>query len=35
MRYNSMPKGEAFFIVEAGEIDSFLMEIVQNFPEWR
>ena len=26
MRYNSMPKGEAFFIVEAGEIDSFLME---------
>lgn len=25
MRYNSMPKGEAFFIVEAGEIDSFLM----------
>ena len=26
MRYNSMPKSEAFFIVEAGEIDSFLME---------
>lgn len=26
MRYNSMPKGEAFFIVGAGEIDSFLME---------
>lgn len=25
MRYNSMPKGEAFFIVEAGKIDSFLM----------
>lgn len=25
MRYNSMPKGEAFFIVEAEEIDSFLM----------
>lgn len=25
MRYNSMPKGEAFFIVEAREIDSFLM----------
>ena len=26
MRYNSMPKGEPFFIVEAGEIDSFLMK---------
>lgn len=25
MRYNSMPKGEAFFVIEAGALDLFLM----------